>query len=407
MKKQSVKRNLLAFLAVEFVLALILLLVTDYFLEGISTHLPRINFDPIKVLASKLSEVEKYDPEPIPKEVVEPLAPPPAPLISAIDFVKQVDKGYQVAYKVLRSNLELSKATKKGERYDIGVYIVTDLEFPKKFNPRTIYKRTNPPLTVLSVAKDSPAEKAGILVGDRLLKINGRPIREIPVTYYEQAPTVRHRFYYLTNKFYKKAGIISITLEREGQTYQFHLIPELIVNAEPNILIDPAFGAYVHSDYPKAIFITAGAIAVLNDEDKIALVFGHELAHLTCSHVTKKLAGSITGKLIGAAIPAAPLAKEAYKLAGSTIGGMVFSHKYELEADRVGLYHAARAGYDIQNAAEFFHNIAKLELELAGHSKGSLSHPSSIERFSKLKETIKEIDTKIADKEPLIPNKKR
>ncbi len=402
---QKVRRNLLVFLAVECALALVLLLIMDYFIEGFSTPLPKINFDPMKVLASVItSPEEEYNPDPIP-EKDEKLPPATVPTIPLVDLIAQVDKGYQVAYKVLKSNLELSKATKKGERYDIGVYIVSDVEFPKKFDPRSVDRRPNPPLTVLSVAKDSPAEKAGILKGDKLLKVNNHPIRQTPVTFSEQAPTVRHRFYYLTNKYFKKAGIVNITLSRNGTEHEFYILPELVCNAEPNILIDPRFGAYVHSDYPKVIFITAGLIATVADDAKIALIFGHELAHLTRSHLTKKLAGSIAGQVIGGAIPAAPLVKDLSKLAGSKIGGMVFSHKYELKADYFGLYHAARAGYDVQDAAEFFYDLAEAEWGTAGHSKATLSHPSSIERFLKLKETINEIDTKITNKEPLIPNK--
>ncbi len=277
----------------------------------------------------------------------------------------------------------------------MGVYVITGID-----------KKPYPPLTVLSVAKDSPAEKAGILPGDKLLKINNQPIRRTPVTSYEEIPEVRRRFYYITNKYSKRAGIIRITLNRGGTEYKFDVAPELVCNAEPNIPIVSQWGAYVSPGYPKAIFVTAGAIAMVRDDAKVALIFGHELAHITRSHIAKKMAGSIAGQVIGSAVPGGALAKELATQAGGTIGGMMFSHKYELEADYVGLYHAAQAGYDVQDAAEFFYDLAEAEWETAGHSKGSLSHPSSIERFSKLKETIREIREKKANGQILIPDYK-
>ena len=303
----------------------------------------------------------------------------------------QIDRAYQVSYRVLKSNLELSKEGKKGYRYDMGIYIVSDVELTGKFRGNT----KNPSLKVLSVAKGSPAEKAGILVGDRLLKLNNRSIRETPITYSDQFPTVRHRFYFLVNKYYSKNGSVNITLERNEVEHKLNIIPELICNVEPNILISDKFEAYVVG---KAIFVTTKIIEVLADDSKLALIIGHELAHITLFHFEKKVAvSSVMGSLIGAAVPGGAIVKQIATRAGSTVGSMAFSHKYELEADYVGLYHTARAGYHFQDAVDFFRNLAQAELAIAGHSKATLSHPSSIERFSKLKETVKEIEDKIAE----------
>ena len=60
-------------------------------------------------------------------------------------------------------------------------------------------------LTVVHVAENSPAEKAGVLDGDRLLKINGRVIRSTPITF---ADAARARLNFIVNKFYNKTGFL-------------------------------------------------------------------------------------------------------------------------------------------------------------------------------------------------------
>ena len=61
-------------------------------------------------------------------------------------------------------------------------------------------------VTVTCVEKGSLAEKAGILVGDGLLSLNGHPIRDV-----------------LDYRFYLADRSLSVVCEREGASHSFHI----------------------------------------------------------------------------------------------------------------------------------------------------------------------------------------
>ena len=88
---------------------------------------------------------------------------------------------------------------------------------------------------------------------------------------------------------------------------------------------------------------------VAHTDAQLALVLGHELAHANLGHLDKRLANQILGWAGGAAIDASLV------LDGIWTGG-VFDQQVArasasafsvLEADYIGAYFAARAGYDL------------------------------------------------------------
>ena len=143
------------------------------------------------------------------------------------------------------------------------------------------------------------------------------------------------------------------------------------------------------------------------------MVLGHELAHITRGHRGKRIAGSYAGALVGKVIQAKTGINPT--MATKRIGGMLFSHKYELEADYFGLYHAARAGYDVKEAPDFWKELATTTKtskaggfdDLLNNIQGRLSHPPHMKRFDKLTVTSNEIHAKINNGLPIVPNKRR
>lgn len=89
---------------------------------------------------------------------------------------------------------------------------------------------------------------------------------------------------------------------------------------------------------------------------------------------------------------------------GSDIGGAAFSQGFESEADYVGLYHTARAGYPIAEAPKFWRRMAASNPG-AIHIAGS-THPSTAVRFLALEESVKEIQRKKAAGIRLAPEEK-
>ena len=99
------------------------------------------------------------------------------------------------------------------------------------------------------------------------------------------------------------------------------------------------------------------------DEDEVAAVIGHEIAHVAFRHSNKRMSQAMGIALGGVILNTAMrnksstdrvLATGAYGV-GSTVGmALPFSRSQEREADHRGLFYAAMAGYDPRGAISFW-----------------------------------------------------
>ncbi len=124
--------------------------------------------------------------------------------------------------------------------------------------------------------------------------------------------------------------------------------------AEPNAFAMPGGKVGVNS----------GLITLANgNEDEVAAVIGHEIAHVAFRHSNKRMSQAMGIALGGVVLNAAMrnksttdrvLATGAYGV-GTTVGmALPFSRSQEREADHRGLFYAARAGYDPRAAISFW-----------------------------------------------------
>ncbi len=138
----------------------------------------------------------------------------------------------------------------------------------------------------------------------------------------------------------------------------------------------------------KVGFYTA-LIDLAGSDDEIAIVMGHEIAHVSSRHGAERQSQAMAIALGGAAVGIGTQNKknqELYMLAygvGSTLGSLAYSRAHETEADVVGLRFAAKAGYDPRAAAAFWRKMAAKET--GGRPPKLLStHPPSQERIANL-----------------------
>ncbi len=132
-----------------------------------------------------------------------------------------------------------------------------------------------------------------------------------------------------------------------------------------------------------------GLVAPDND-DELAAVLSHEIAHATARHVTESLSTQMTlgvaGTLASTAIGATGSAMgqnlfgQAFSM-GQNIYVPTYSRKNEYEADKIGLFYMAKAGYDPRAAIEVWKRAA---MKKGGASSIFASHPASGERAKKL-----------------------
>ncbi len=130
-------------------------------------------------------------------------------------------------------------------------------------------------------------------------------------------------------------------------------------------------------------------IKLAESDDEIAVVTGHEVAHVSSRHGSERQSQAVLVGLGGAALAIGTEKdknQQYYMLAyglGSTLGTLAYSRDHEREADAVGLRFAARAGYDPRAAASFWRKMAAKET--GGRPPKLLStHPPSEERIETL-----------------------
>lgn len=136
----------------------------------------------------------------------------------------------------------------------------------------------------------------------------------------------------------------------------------------------------------------SGRDALVEGEDELAAVMAHEIAHVNCRHATERLSKIMTGALIaevGAAVADAndkddlALAIRALFAVGTAFWIPTYSRKDEYEADRVGMFYMARAGYDPRAAPRIWKRVSEKE---GNHDSVSIfaTHPSDKNRYNEL-----------------------
>jgi len=117
----------------------------------------------------------------------------------------------------------------------------------------------------------------------------------------------------------------------------------------------------------KVAFYT-GIIPVCKDETGVAVVMGHEIAHAIANHGSERVSqqyAASTGLSIASILltgGSGPTVSSELIMqaagAGTSLGILAFSRKHESEADKLGLYFMAMAGYDPREAPKFWERMS-------------------------------------------------
>lgn len=140
-----------------------------------------------------------------------------------------------------------------------------------------------------------------------------------------------------------------------------------------------------------------GIFPLFKSDDDLAVVMGHEIAHVSADHGAEKVSHQLAQQLGGAALAiglgvggvesdTSQLVMQAYG-AGSMYGGVLpYSRTMESEADEIGLIYSSAAGYDPRASVEFWQRMAA---QGGARPPEFLStHPSEGTRISNLQNEI-------------------
>ena len=305
-------------------------------------------------------------------------------ILQSRKYQKRIDK---VALPILRENRDLCGSN---ITYNLGFSF--ESLFEKNVNWKDAYVSSlnlNNGMTVVNVTDGSMAQKAGIKQGDILVSIN-----EINVGNTEKdVKSFRKR---LQNILYK-LDRAEIVVKRDGLSRNIRYSPERICDYNSTYDSSDFLNAYADG---KNIVISKGMMRFIEDDNELALIISHELAHNAMRHIDAKRTNAVPGLMID--LLGAYVGVNTYGMY-SDMTSQMFSQEFENEADYVGMYYLYRANYDIDNVAYFWRRMSAENAGSIDRNRNS-THPSSPERFLKIEKTIEEIYQKEKNGDPIIPN---
>lgn len=150
-------------------------------------------------------------------------------------------------------------------------------------------------------------------------------------------------------KYYADKGLSN---ELKGYSWAFNVVDEEVVNA----WCMPGGKVVVYT----------GILPVTKDEQSLAVVMGHEIAHAVARHGNQRMSSALLvqfgGAMLSVALSQKPQLTQQIFLQsfgiGSQLGMLSYSRKHETEADKMGLIFAAMAGYDPEAAISFWERMA-------------------------------------------------
>lgn len=151
------------------------------------------------------------------------------------------------------------------------------------------------------------------------------------------------------------------------------------------------------------LFVYRGLLGAVKNEDELAGVMGHEIAHIVCRHSHRKMKeGEIASILMEAAQVAGMFLTGGIASIGEYYGleygyqglGMLvnlrllgISRQYELQADHLGIQYAWNSGYDPDGFVRFFSWMAN-KVGYVDSMDWFYDHPPFYERMVKSEEEI-------------------
>lgn len=179
---------------------------------------------------------------------------------------------------------------------------------------------------------------------------------------------------------------LEIGMEDELKNYEWEF--NLIESNEVNAWCMPG---------GKVVFYT-GILPLTRDENGLAVVMGHEIAHAIADHGNERMSQGLLAQLGGVALSVAVSEKpeETQQLwmsafgAGAQLGVLLpFSRLHESEADHLGLIFMAMAGYNPNHAISFWRRMSEFK-EGEAPPEFLSTHPSDETRITEIEKLLPE-----------------
>lgn len=149
------------------------------------------------------------------------------------------------------------------------------------------------------------------------------------------------------------------------------------------------------------VAVYTGILPVTKNEAGLATVMAHEVAHAIARHGGERISTGLLAQLGMMALDVGLAMKNqdpqmtralltAYGAAAQVGVILPFSRKQESEADRIGLTYMAKAGYDPEEALQFWERMSKIEKQKAPEFLST--HPSDETRIEQIAKWLPEAE---------------
>ena len=294
--------------------------------------------------------------------------------VKALKFqIDELTKVNNIGYKLIFS---LPEEDRKGNFVFSGL-LLSGLD---RYLARLYQLPAEKGVVVIGLVENSPAKKSGIQAGDLLKRIDGLPIYELSDVAYilnHKAPNMS----------------LELSVARSGIAMNF----DLRLISKP---LDVAFRMVDDQEVnagasPDLVAVTYGLMRFVKSDDEIAVVLGHELAHIAKGHHLKESGIGLLSMLAGIAAgiganKVSPGSGDIVMRSVSSAFNARFSQDFEREADYFGLKYVQLAGFNIEAGVDVWERFA-IEVPQSMTRNFFSTHPSSPERMLRLKKIIQEL----------------
>jgi len=316
--------------------------------------------------------------------------------LSYAKYIDQMSLVKSIGFKINSVNADICNKTDFNSGLTFANENVMGLKIAKFF-PSKINLGSQ--VSIISIVKNSPADKAGLALGDIILEVEG-------YTFPEGRNALKKISKHFKNIEEKK--IKKIKIDRNGEILTFDINQTKICNYPIIFTQDKIVNAYADG---KSIIMTQGMVDYARDDNEIAMVIAHELAHNDRGHLDAMKKNTLIMGSIGFVLDLMTIYYSGGTAGGdaentemwSKIGRNAYSVEFEKDADYGGVYYAYRAGYDISQVKNFWERIGS---ENPKQIAISSTHPATSERYLQIDKTVKEINKKKNDGLALVPNEK-
>jgi Zn-dependent protease with chaperone function len=304
-------------------------------------------------------------------------------------YKSDAERLYRLAYPIYQAAAEICRADKVGP--SIGLVGVSSVDtVPRDYKDAAqaeLGLAQGVSITFLPSA--SAAAKSGLQVGDQIIGVGTMPI---PI-----GRTGLIAFNRAVQTLDSSLGMVDVAVVRNGAQQvipvELERLPRISLNYDP---FSPMVNAFADGT---SVNFTRGLLRAMSSDASVSMVVAHELAHNCQGHIEAKRTNAMGGLLLDILAASAGVNTQG---AFSNAAASAYSMDFEREADYVGLYYLARAGLSVSEARDAY-RLLTVETGAALTAGYGATHPANPERFVRMEETEKEIETKKSAGEVLIP----